>query len=579
MGSRFIKKCWGAAFALLLGLMAQPALAQPITIENACSASGSDSQALGDFIAAAQTWNCPADTESLSENRTVLRFALAGQDVEALTHLVSHSATLSRLSLLAVDRDGSARQLDFGYDDLKPELLNRRFSVPLPSLNDQSEYLYVAIENTNQALIMDYVELTDVLPGTSAAERNELLIVAAICGILLMPLAFNFACYPVLREKFVLWHAAIAASTLTHLLAFSGLIHLIMPVPMSTLRTIIIGSFGGLVIAGCMFTIFFVEKDCLHPRARKLLFGAAILVSITTFFHAGGFQFTGRYATDLFFLSCGGVIGVLGYTLWTSLKLGSRAMKIMVIAWLPMAGLGFTRVTSHIVPGMPAVDANELFYLAVASEVLGTTFGVVGRFMEVKRERDHALGMATAMETLSEKDPLTGLLNRRAIEDRFDDLRVQGFDTMAVIDLDLFKRVNDTFGHQKGDEVLCACANALRGDGAENRDTVAVRLGGEEFMLLLQGSHTTDRAEHMRQQITLRVASDVAGLDRPVTASMGVIEIPAKGIETMRFAELYARADKLLYEAKETGRNRSVHERLSVFASGPKRARTKRNAA
>ncbi|MGB3712789.1 MAG: GGDEF domain-containing protein, partial [Erythrobacter sp.] len=129
------------------------------------------------------------------------------------------------------------------------------------------------------------------------------------------------------------------------------------------------------------------------------------------------------------------------------------------------------------------------------------------------------------------------------------------------------KAVNDRFGHQVGDQALVACADAIR--GGEGRDEVAVRLGGEEFVVLLRGSETLTRAEALRQGIAIRIARDVEGLDRVVTASMGVVEIPRDSNAMMDFDDLYARADKLLYEAKATGRNRTTYERLKVFRTPP----------
>ena len=64
----------------------------------------------------------------------------------------------------------------------------------------------------------------------------------------------------------------------------------------------------------------------------------------------------------------------------------------------------------------------------------------------------------------------------------------------------------------------------------------------------------------------MRVAREITEIDRLVTASMGVVEAPGKLADTLGFDELYARADKLLYEAKEAGRNRTMHERLTLFA-------------
>jgi diguanylate cyclase (GGDEF)-like protein len=179
---------------------------------------------------------------------------------------------------------------------------------------------------------------------------------------------------------------------------------------------------------------------------------------------------------------------------------------------------------------------------------------------------------ADMLERLSEHDPLTGLLNRRAIESDFGSLRQAGYDTFALLDLDHFKGINDDFGHAVGDKVLRAVGDALR----NHPDTMAVRMGGEEFALLMRGANPQERAERMRQAIPVRVARSVPELDRMMTASMGLLELPRSGLKGVGLKEFYASADKLLYEAKSGGRNRMIAERMRMFV--PRRVERRRAA-
>jgi len=167
-------------------------------------------------------------------------------------------------------------------------------------------------------------------------------------------------------------------------------------------------------------------------------------------------------------------------------------------------------------------------------------------------------------------------MNRRAIEARFDQLLGQGFHTFALVDLDRFKSINDLHGHQIGDAALVTCAGALRAEG--DRNSIAVRLGGEEFVVLLRGERTLERAEALRQAIPQRIATEVSGLSLPVTASMGVIVLADGDRHKMAFSEFYARADALMYEAKAAGRNRLAYARLTVFNTAPKNRRKRRAA-
>jgi diguanylate cyclase (GGDEF)-like protein len=90
-------------------------------------------------------------------------------------------------------------------------------------------------------------------------------------------------------------------------------------------------------------------------------------------------------------------------------------------------------------------------------------------------------------------------------------------------------------------------------------------MGGEEFILLIKGEDSIDRAEAIRQAIPVRVAQQVPGLERIVTASMGVVVIEPGTLPSAAFSDIYSLADRLLYEAKEQGRNRSKSETLRGF--------------
>jgi diguanylate cyclase (GGDEF)-like protein len=149
-------------------------------------------------------------------------------------------------------------------------------------------------------------------------------------------------------------------------------------------------------------------------------------------------------------------------------------------------------------------------------------------------------------------DPLTGLSNRTALRRRFEQLHRQAKLAgsaigVVVVDLDHFKAVNDTYGHQRGDAVLQAVGHELR--SALREGELVYRLGGEEFLVLLRG-HEAFAADTIAERLRGAIAaSRPAGLD--VTASLGV----SVGTDDVDYATLFARADSALYEAKRQGRN------------------------
>lgn len=161
---------------------------------------------------------------------------------------------------------------------------------------------------------------------------------------------------------------------------------------------------------------------------------------------------------------------------------------------------------------------------------------------------------------MSTIDGLTRLANRRSfIERGHNELsRAQRVGTSPVacvmVDLDHFKRINDTFGHHAGDQVLVVASGVMM-ESARQYDEVG-RYGGEEFAILLPGA-SLEAAEVVAERIRARIAAtpvEVDGKTIYMTASFGVSCYPAPGIGDLN--DLLKAADKALYVAKESGRNR-----------------------
>jgi diguanylate cyclase len=163
------------------------------------------------------------------------------------------------------------------------------------------------------------------------------------------------------------------------------------------------------------------------------------------------------------------------------------------------------------------------------------------------------------LESMALTDALTGLLNRRSMEQRLREAahafqRSGRAFSVVMADVDHFKRVNDMHGHAVGDRVLRAVA-ALFTEQLRAHDAVA-RWGGEEFLLLLpetEAALACDVAERLRAAAEKRLA-DAAGIGDSVTVTFGVAVFE----RAMRVGECLKRADEALYAGKEAGRNRVV---------------------
>ena len=171
------------------------------------------------------------------------------------------------------------------------------------------------------------------------------------------------------------------------------------------------------------------------------------------------------------------------------------------------------------------------------------------------------LKLRETMRLQSFRDPLTGLFNRRYMEESLDRelrraMRKQRSVGAIMMDLDHFKRINDTFGHQAGDKILRALGQFLRSN--VRAEDIACRYGGEEFMLVLPEATldvTLQRAQRLREGFKHLNVRHQGGSLEAVTLSLGVAAFPDHGMTAE--AILHA-ADRAFYQAKAEGRDRVV---------------------
>lgn len=210
---------------------------------------------------------------------------------------------------------------------------------------------------------------------------------------------------------------------------------------------------------------------------------------------------------------------------------------------------------ANVVEGLQGGADDYLTKPFDSAEMLARV-GVGRRIVNLNRE---LAAKTQKLEEAARTDPLTGLPNRRAIEEwatkQLRGAARHGYPIWVVLgDIDSFKTINDTFGHDAGDAVLRTFADTLKKYTRES--DICGRLGGDEFLLVI--THVDE------QQIELainRFREQFAALSFPfqgksiqVTASFGIAG--TQGAQTAEFATLVRKADQQLYEAKRGGRNR-----------------------
>ncbi len=209
--------------------------------------------------------------------------------------------------------------------------------------------------------------------------------------------------------------------------------------------------------------------------------------------------------------------------------------------------VGVFAPTGGLVPGLSAARARE--------RVLTVTVGVLSLFL-VGFTAVTVTRPIRELEKRASTDSLTGLANRRTTLKAAERAALaEGHRGAAMLDLDYFKHVNDTYGHPVGDEVIRMVANRIKSAVRDDEATVG-RVGGEEFLVVFHNASAAEAAEACHR-IRLRIQS------QPISTSAGPIEITASiGLATVdticTSTELLARADAALLEAKQMGRDRTV---------------------
>ncbi len=260
-------------------------------------------------------------------------------------------------------------------------------------------------------------------------------------------------------------------------------------------------------------------------------------------------------------------IWLTAYEFWKGReeRLVSRWPAIAILFLYGNVFLVRTPITA-LLPSVAKHDLVSSAWLTVLStEALLAAISMAFVFVAMAKER-----MELGYKTAAMKDPLTGLLNRRAFEEEaalLTKLQIKRDQPVAVfmIDLDGFKEINDRFGHSLGDRVLRLFADTAR-KNLRSSDLVG-RLGGEEFAVVLADACRDNAfrvAERLRGAFA-EAAETVGGLPVHATASFGVsiIQDPQDDIET-----LLTQADLALYRAKALGRNRVVLSDLKLPAAG-----------
>jgi two-component system, sensor histidine kinase LadS len=303
----------------------------------------------------------------------------------------------------------------------------------------------------------------------------------------------------------------------------------------------------------CLFTREIADLEHFSPRIYAMFGWLATAFVVITVANLAKFIGLGTWVNALgnvMFLAATMFTMAVAFLAW---RRGNRAAGWFLIAWALLEGFTMTAAVRFLFT--TSVDSSPLLYyyglpLSMVAAAVLVALGVADRLLAQRVA-------LTEAERRAQTDSLTGVLNRRSLIERLDAAclraRARGLPiALLFIDLDHFKQINDSFGHQAGDACLRAIVDPIH---AELRQSDVIgRYGGEEFVVILSSADAAAAAP-IAQRILERVAGvRVEGFGQPIrlTCSIGIAASDTLGVWG---EHLIAQADAAVYSAKRLGRN------------------------
>lgn len=552
-----MKQLWGAIFrlvaALTLAVLASaPALAK--TPVQTCIAP------LRGSAAAPLQFDCSSDQlrHGSGDFGVQLRFDPVVSTAD--DPLVLRTTSVWQGSERVVFRyaDGTTAALGFTQQTARRYMtIGAIFEFPVPARTSPLVGAYIEIE--------DSANWRGVMLGAELMKRSEseeiqrwlIALYAGFGGLCLALLAYNLALWTVLRHRFQLTYSLMVAALMSYTFTSSSLAMKFLPWLENNDRMRLNYIFLTLAaIAGLRFIHEFFGPRVIGPALGKAIRIACWTGLLSALAFASLAPQMGWLLDRFSFFSCTAMLALVGPIVWAAWRAKVHYFWLFLLAWSPplvastllvVHGLGWIGYSFWL-------DNSNL--IAVSIESLLSTMLIVARLRELSAERDRARASEQSAMRLANSDPLTGLLNRRA----FIHMAVGRSAThrLLLVDIDRFKAINDRLGHDAGDDVLRAVADVLQ--SCRPPESLAVRLGGEEFALLVPLQH---QRECPPDRILEAVRAKAMPLDWKVTVSLGYVD--GKVTTEEDWKRLYRLADAALYRAKADGRDRAC--RATDFAA------------
>jgi diguanylate cyclase (GGDEF)-like protein len=539
------------AFALLAMLVASPELARAAIELPPCNGRAAGAEAVP-YGPRAILFDCGKQQPRYGAGDFFVRFAFAPVRSEPRDPLV--------LRLTSVWQDSAAIRFDYADGASETVVFTSKtasrylgigalFEIPVPPRD--APLAGIAIHTTGTANLRGIV-LGPALVPQSDSNRLALILTAlyaAFAGLSLALIVYNLALWAAMRHRLQLLYSAMVAAILLYAFTSSGAAMAVFPELANNDRlrlNYLLLSVAGLT--AMQFVRHFFEAGILALWLKRAIDGLSIFAFLSALAFAA-FAPAGIWFLDrVYFGAMGSLCLLVLPIVWSAWRNKSRHLWMFVIAWSAPVLISLLRMLHGFgfIPYSFWLDNGNLIALAI--EALLSSFLITARLRELGRERDLARVGEQQARRLAATDPLTGLLNRRA----FLEMAIGSADRwrLMLIDIDHFKSINDRCGHDTGDEVLRAIAAIIQ--SCRTPGSLAVRLGGEEFALLLPKAEMLEcPPERVLQAIRKHAMPNGLG----VTVSMGFADGTLASEEDWK--HLYRLADAGLYRAKADGRDRA----------------------
>ncbi|WP_244655447.1 GGDEF domain-containing protein [Sphingomonas sp. CFBP 13603] len=537
------------AFALAFGLaLAVPAAAVTGTPISVCVRPAIAGQTPATLFGQPRGFDCTtSQTQFGSGDFWVLSQPLPA--IQAADHTVRIGSTwVNRVTLFVLYADGSIRNTGFTSRTAGRLLgLGAVIVQPLPSHDAAPVRLLWHVEG---AANLRGLILGPALADHDQRDTTEILLAAlygAFGGMAIALIVYNLALWGALRQAFQPAYCLLVLFLLAYAVTSSGALGQMFPTldnnDRQRLNTLFL---AGSAASALVFARTFFEQGVFGGwlRAASSWVIAALLTAGTLWAAFAPWQFrvldTILASTYLLLLV---LIPIILFRAW---RMRSNFLWLFALAWSVPIVVASLRVANAFELLDWSLWLDNSTILSMALESMLSSLAIAYRIRLLSVERDTAREQEIAARLLADTEPLTGLLNRRAFLHHA--IGRPGDQMLLIADVDHFKRVNETIGHDGGDEVLRVVARALR--NAVPPEALVARIGGEEFAILVDAATPV-----MPDTILERLRSQRMPFDIAVTASIGSCTGPL--LREADWKTLYRSADRALFAAKGAGRDRS----------------------